>query len=554
MKIWDILFGLFVLAPIATGGIWYRGPNLKLEYTQPGIAALILSIWAFFAWKRGQDLSRSFFLRFIERSWKAWRVSLERGPWPLVLAWIFVSIAWFLAALNRHRGFETHAADLGIFTNAIWNLAQTGSPYSSIKGGISLLADHQNFLIYPIAAIYKLLPHPSTLLAIQALGLSSAGIALFLLGRQRLKAENHFVPMLPLLFWACAPIRAANLFDFHPEVLMLPLFLFAAWGVQAPKPGARLLGILLFLTALTAKESAGPVACGLGLAWILGAGPEKTRSFSRAFGGFAVLLGIGIFLFDTKAIPQFLGTNYAYGNVYEPFGSSLTDLIKAPFTHPLEFLERVFGFSRIKFFSRLLFPFLFLPLLGWPGFIASLPGFMMLFLAAGDQRLSGFHYSIEPMVGVLFALPAALATRFVGKHARLLLLLLPLAALLQFGRSEIFHWRKPSWGAEQTWLRDRLAPAVHPERSVSANSPLVPHLSNRQWVHHLPVLETEKGRPVECVAWDRSLNQTPMNDAQMQELENRLQNYELELRCGPFTLHRAPEAPTCLSYALECNL
>lgn len=557
MRIWDTLFAIFVLFPVLTGGFWHRSETLKLEYTQPGAAALVLFIWAFIAWKKAKDpIHKSFFLRFFQQAWLRWETITNNSRVPLVAAWLSVSLVWFLAAWARHRGFQTHAADLGIFTNGIWNLSQTGSPYSSIKGGISLLADHQNFLIFPIAAVFSALPYPATLLAIQALALASGGIALYLLARQRLGRSSAVPALLPLLFWASSPVRSANLFDFHPEVLMLPLFLFGAWGVQSPKRSEKILGTLLFLTALAAKESAGPVACGFGLAWVLGAGPAHTRSFSRAFGGIAILLGIGIFLFDTKAIPQLLGVPYAYGEVYAPFGSSLLDLAAAPFTHPQEFFSRTFGLSRLKFFFRLMLPFLFLPLLNWRGMVAALPGFLMLFLAAGDQRLSGFHYAIEPLTGLLFALPAAFRAPFARKHQAAILLLLPLAALLQFGRSEIFHWRFYGLDVRQAWSRDYLLPAIDPLRSVAANSALVPHLSTRRWVHFLPIVITEEGKPVECVIWDRSINQTPMNGEQMRDLELRIQspNYEVELSCGSVSVYRIRGGEPCLSRALSCRI
>jgi uncharacterized membrane protein len=557
VRIWDTLFALFILAPVITGGFWYRSESFKVEYTQPGVAALVLFIWAFLAWKKGKDpVEKSFFLRFFRQAWLRWRNISANSRLPLVSAWLFVSVIWFLSAWARHRGFQTYAADMGIFTNGIWNLSQTGSPYSSIKGGISLLADHQNFLIYPLAGIFTLLPYPATLLAIQSLGLASGGIALHLLARQRLGRASVVPALLPLLFWACMPVRSANLFDFHPEVLMLPLFLFGAWGVQSPKMSEKILGSLLFLTALAAKESAGPVACGIGLAWVLGAGPEQTRPFSRAFGGIAILLGIGIFLFDTKAIPQLLGVNYAYGDVYAPFGSSLLDLAKAPFTHTQEFFSRVLGVARLKFLFKLLLPFLFLPLLSWPGMVASLPGFFMLFLTSGDQRLSGFHYAIEPLTGLLFALPAAFQAKFARRHFNAILVLLPLAALLQFGRSEIFHWRFYPLEARQAWVRDELLPAVDPRRSVSANSALVPHISTRRWVHFLPTVFTEEGRPVECLVWDRSINQTPLNAQQITELDARTQsqNYEQEFSCGALTVHKIRSGENCLVRPLACPM
>lgn len=216
--------------------------------------------------------------------WELWTRSLEANPLRTLGAmWVLVSLCWFTTSLLRHRAFGSGLADLGIFTNAIWNVHSIGFPYSSIKDGLSLLADHQNYLVYPFGWIFFLWPSPVFLLLLQAFGLSSDD-ALYLLCRQRVGKGNALVAWLPLAYWMCGPLRAANRFDFHPEVMMLPFFLFAAWLLQENENKKRLAGGFLFLLALAAKESAGPVACGLGLAWIAGAGPESTRRFHARSG------------------------------------------------------------------------------------------------------------------------------------------------------------------------------------------------------------------------------------------------------------------------------
>lgn len=558
MRIWDSLFILLVIGPIVTGGVWLHGSGFRLEYTQPGVAALVLAAALYWLKKKGRDPAReSLVCRYGIELWNRWASALRDRPLTTLLAgWAFVSLSWFLTSLLRHRAFGSGLADLGIFTNGIWNVHSTGTPYSSIKDGLSLLADHQNFLIYPIGWIFGLWPSPEFLLLLQAAGLSSGGIAFYLLARQRLGRDHPVIPWLPFAFWMCGPLRAAARFDFHPEVLMLPLFLFAAYLLQEISWRKRAAGFLCLLAALAAKESAGPVACGLGLAWILGAGPAPTKAFTRLTGAWVIVLGFIAFYFDSRIVPQLFGRPYSYGDLYAPLGTSPLALALAPFLHPLTFFGRIFSPSRIKFFFGALLPFGGLPLLAPLAMVAAVPGFLMLFLTNSDHRVSlGFHYAIEPMVGLLFAVPAALDSALGRKATAYLLPVIMLGTLLSFGRSDVYFWRTHQATEHQAWVRNEVLPFVKPERSVSASYALVPHVSTRRWVHQIPVLMSEHGAAADCVLWDRSVNNTPMGTREESDLAItlKMQEYERELSCGSFALYRKKNMDSCLSRMPACG-
>lgn len=557
MRVWDFLFVLLVLGPVITGGVWMHGPDFRIEYTQPGAAALVLAaaLW-WLVKKRRNPHKESVVVRHGLSLWELWRRNLEATPLRTLGAmWVFVSLCWFTTSLLRHRAFGSGLADLGIFTNAIWNVHSIGFPYSSIKDGLSLLADHQNYLVYPFGWIFFLWPSPVFLLLLQAFGLSSGAVALYLLCRQRVGKGDALVAWLPLAYWMCGPLRAANRFDFHPEVMMLPLFLFAAWLLQEKENKKRLAGGFLFLLALAAKESAGPVACGLGLAWIAGAGPESTRRFTRALGFAVVMLGISVFAINSKLVPQYFGKTYAYGELYAPFGASLVSLALAPFLQPIAFFGRLFSLSRIKFFFGTITAFAGLPLLAPAALLAALPGYLMLFLTNGDHRISlGYHYAIEPMVGLLFALPAALDSTFARKHSKWLLPAVILGSILSFGRSEAYFWREYQPTKHQAWVRDEVLPRLKKEKMVSASYAFVPHLSTRQWVHQLPILVNEFQVTLDCVVWDRSVNNTPMSRKDESDLAImlKLHDYNREFSCGSFALYQKPGTTECLSEKPIC--
>ncbi|MGZ3692746.1 MAG: DUF2079 domain-containing protein [Bdellovibrionota bacterium] len=551
---WDILFLLFVFFPLVTGGLWLHRPHLHLELAQPGPAAVVLGAWLLLARRKGNSFpAQSFVILTMEKCWEFWcRQLRSRETLTLIVAWIFFGSLWFSAAWARHITFRSGSIDLGIFTNAIWNLSQTGIPFAALKSGHSLLTDHQSFTIFPLSRIFALYPGPGILLFLQAYGLSAGGIALYLLGKQRAMKVSELLPLLPFLYWAYPPNRAANLFDFHPEVFMLPFFLFGIWGLQEKSWTARALGLLCFAGGMASKESGGPVAVGIGLAWLAGSAPEETRKFTRIFSLAAIAGGVALFLFDTKVLPQSLGMPYGYGDVFAPFGSSLSALAMAPFLYPTEFFSRLFGWSRLNFLYKLLLPLGFLPLLAPISLLAALPGFCMLFLSLGDQRLSlGFHYAIEPSVGIFLALVAAMASvRSVTLEHRILLVL-PWILLFTYGRSEPFQWRRFPLTPHQTWVKNEILPKIDPAATLAATNALVPHLATRHWSHYIPILTTEEQKLVDCVLWERTLNNSPMSGADENNLNAELkEKYFLEYSCGSFTLHRLKERSLSCASAL----
>jgi uncharacterized membrane protein len=550
MALWNFSFILLVILPLLTGGVWIQQPHLRLEYTEAGPAAVVLTLLLWWLSHRGMlhpEKSRP--IQIARALWARWAKGLAEKPLrTLGPAWLIAALLAFSTSYARHNSLGSGLADLGIFTNGISNVARLGFPSSSIKGGASLLTDHQDFLLYPLGWIFPLWPSPVFLLLLQALAFSTGGIALFLLGRQRLGPAHAAVPLLPFVFWMSGPLRNALRFDVLPEIVMLPLFLFAAYFLQK----RSWVGALFLAAALATKESAGPVACGIGLAWLLGAGPAATRAFTRKLGVAVMALGAGLFYFDSHIVPGLFGVSYAYSDLYAPFGSTPIALAAAPFTHPLLFLGRLFDTARLKFLLGTFLPVGFLPLFAPAALVAALPGFLMLFLTEGDHRISlGFHYAVEPMTGLLFALPVALS----GIRSRLLFPGLALAALVSYGRSEPFYWRAYETAPHQTWVRDEVLPFVRPDAGVAASYAFVPHLSNREWVDQIYNLMDERLRRADCVLIDASVNNTPMSISDILAMRmnlEKLRGYSTELTCGALTVYRAPSVGACLTRIPAC--
>jgi uncharacterized membrane protein len=525
--------------------------NLVLWSLTHGVGAALLITLLAVALQRWSPESweTSFSVRHGARLAEAWRRAVERSP-ALVL-WVtaaLVGTGLSYVSCLRHWAVETHGYDLGIFTNALWNLAHGNGYLSSIKGGINLFEDHQSPTFWALAPLFWLLPRPETLLFAQGLGLAAGGPALYYLTRRRF-GEQHWAPaVLPWVYWAYLPMRNANAFEFHPEVFMLPLFLWAFVGFGSPRPWGKALGVLALAGALGAKESAPVVATGIGIAWAL-SGPRRWPGIALA------AAGVAVFLFDVKVVPRIFGADYPYMGLYQRFGGGLTDLVLAPFLQPAFFFSEVLDAPRLNFLYWTLAPLGFLPLFSWRAALAALPPYLMLFLSEGDRRLQLiFHYGIEPASALFWALPlglAAFARRVGWSFAGLWMLIWVLAA---HGPTELARARSFERFPHAAWLAGEALPCVNRELPIVASDSLVPHLSTRPWVGYLDQIHQRPPQdPVRCVVTDLTVENWPLGRYGMQEQLRALRaaGYREAYSCHDFKVHEIG-APGCLRCVPNC--
>jgi uncharacterized membrane protein len=512
------------------------------------LAAAAVRRWSSEPWQK------SFFIHQGTKVAQAWRGALERTPelalWGAAGA---VGALFFWVAVLRHGALETHGFDLGIFTNAIWNLTHGNGYVSSVKGGINLFTDHQSPLFWLLAPLFWIIPRPETLLFAQAFGLAAGGPALFYLARTQFGPTHWAAAALPWLYWSYLPLRNANAFDFHPEVFMLPLFLWAFVGFASKRGWARGLGLLALVGALGAKESAAVVAVGIGIAWALSSSVDSWR---KRWPGIAlVLAGVALFFFDVKVVPRFFGGDYAYMGLYERFGGGIVDLLLAPFVQPGYFFSQILNYQRLVFLFWTLAPLGFLPLFNWRAAVAVLPPYLMLFLSEGDQRVRlVFHYGIEPGCALFWALPlglAAFARWFGWYRAGIWMLFWGLACL---GPSELTRARNYTPTAHRQWLAEEVMPCVNKEAPTAASDVLVPHLATRAWISYPELLLQHPSLdPVHCVVTDLRVSNWPLGrggvERVLEDLPNR--GYREVWRCNSFSVYELGESG-CLRCVPRC--
>lgn len=508
------------------------------------LAAAAIRRWSPEPWQN------SFFVRLGTRLGRAWLDAVQRSPRALWTAAAAMAALLLWISLLRHWAFDSHGYDLGIFTNVMWNLTHGNGYVSSVKGGINLFTDHQSPTYWLLAPLFWLVPRPETLLFAQACGLAAGGPALYYLGAARF-GRGHWAPAaLPWLYWTYLPLRNANAFDFHPEVFMLPLFLWAFAGLASERRAAKALGLLALAAALGTKESAPVVAVGIGIAWAMTGARWRGAALAAA--------GVALFFFDVKVVPGLFGAGeYAYTGAYERFGGGIGAVLLAPFTQPLYFFSELIDRERLIFLFWTLAPLGFLPLFDWRAALAAVPAYVMLFLSEGDQRVRlVFHYGIEPGSALFWALPfglAAFARRFGWQRAGVWMLVWALAC---HGESELFRARTYAPGAYSEWLATEVLPCVNTEASMAASDTLIPHLAARAWIGYPDQLEQRPSRePVSCVVTDLKLGLNwPLGRGGVERVLETLpgRDYREAWRCGTFSVYELGNSG-CVRCSPRCD-
>ncbi len=375
-----------------------------------------------------------------------------------------------MCSAARHSLLQSNAYDLGLFDQWIWLVSQGLPPYSSMEG-VHLLADHGAWALYLAALPYQLHSSVQWLFASQALGLSLTAIPLWYLGKQA-GLKEKLCWLICGIWWLQPVVFNANLFDFHPEVWIMPALAGCYWASRAEKAWMWF-GLLLIV--LSCRDGLVLVVAGLGL--------EQAWRRRWVWAGAALGLSLSWLAMLNRLLYPFLtgstdGPKAAIG-LFSYLGESFDEVLLNLITKPqlvISNIDLIGGFVYLILISVAAAPF-------WrrkslPTLISSLPlVFVNLISEESPQRTLIHHYSLPIAVIVIVASIDGLATN----------------------PRQIVPWKKLTWSAicwavlAKPWFftgpyleRIDTLPSMQQaithipkESRLATTSYLVPHLSQR---------------------------------------------------------------------------
>ena len=441
---------------------------------------------------------------------KGWVARIAFG---LTVVAALAYVVFFSAYLFAQQdAYQTHGEDLGIMDQALWTTTHGAILHQTIcnivsdtncLGDISRFSIHFEPIMLPLAALYYFLPNPKTLQLLQALVVACGALPAFWLASRRLQSAwaGLGFALIYLLFPA---LQAAVTDDFHAVTLSAAFLMFAFYFMLSRNNIGLFIACIL---ALSTKEEAPLDIIMIGLSVALLQRRWKV-------GGWLIAISV-----------VWLVVAYTSMSLASPTGHPALASRYADFEHhPISVIKNnVFSHEGLNYLRTLLGPVGYLPILSPLTLVIAAPA-LALNLLSGDptMRTGIYQYNAEIVPTLVFATiesvalltiigtwvinnalnDLASARRFsAAQMARLralpypqvVMLALTLIALL-FGVYEQrshgylpittgFAWPQTTAHALEA---NSIITQIPQSASVSAQSNLIPHVSERRYIYQFP--------------------------------------------------------------------
>jgi uncharacterized membrane protein len=447
----------------------------------------------------------------------------------LVSLMVLLFSVFFIAfVISRQDAFLTAAEDMGNMDQAVWSIIHGQILHQTIcnvvsdtncysAAGFSRFAIHFEPMLFPVSLTYLIWSGPKTLLVLQTLVVASGAFPAFWLARLRLRNELASVA-IALVYLLYPAQQQATIFEFHAVTFTASLLLFTLYFMYTRQT------VWLFIFAILSmacKEEIPLVIAFFGLWSIIF--QQRWRS-----GFVLVFLAIGWIGMTFWAYRHFSPTGHPLlASRYADLGNGPIDILRNVLLHPRSLIyQHVLESSHRVYLRILLAPVGYLPLLAPWILVLALPSIAInLFSSDPNQYLGVFHYSAEIVPVLIFATIEAIVViiwacqwfvtrlreqkqdaqrqpneqKLVSSHRLdhwlrpVMLFILISFVLFNVVREDIPYGSLPITRGF-TWPRityhERLAQnflnMIPNSASVSAQSSLVPHVSERKSIYLFP--------------------------------------------------------------------
>jgi uncharacterized membrane protein len=370
---------------------------------------------------------------------------------PSTVVWMIgvSAVILFVSSSLRHILFQSTAFDLGIFDQAVYLISQGQPPISSFMG-YHILGDHAAFVFYPLALLYKIYPSVYWLLAVQAIALAIGALPTWYLAHQAGLTDRQSIAMVSV-YLLYPLVYNINLFDFHPEVMALPMLLAAVWWAKQGKIGWFCFGVVFILGCKAV------LSLTVGIAWF--------------------------FISSQIVIPFFSGREAAAVGRYSYLGNSVIEIAQNLVLKPGIVLGKVFSLENLGYLILLLVPVVWG--LSWQSLkplIGAIPCVALNLIADYQPQKDLVHqYSLPALPFLLLAVIASLASNrgwLRNQKAIIVWSLITFLCLAKFT-----HFSSKYLEFVDNWQATRQAiTRVQSKENLYTTASISPHLSHRQFI------------------------------------------------------------------------
>ncbi len=241
---------------------------------------------------------------------------------PIIVA-IILALAAFVLDLWRLESWHAHAMDMAWYSQALWLIGQGHWKAYDTMVGYPALADSASYVLYPIGLLYRFVGQPGILL-LQILALSSGVIGLsYYFNKYQMRVVDRVGWILLFAFYPA--VIGPAIFDWHPDVMMIPAFFLSMWAFEQRRLGLFILGLVV---ASATKDVGAAVSAVFGIGLLL-------RREGK-YGCMALFIGAGTVLLDFLVVMPWI---YPHGVAVWPvtygwLGSSPLNAVLNVLGHP----------------------------------------------------------------------------------------------------------------------------------------------------------------------------------------------------------------------------
>ena len=404
---------------------------------------------------------------------------------------LYTVVLSYLSIL-KHNSFAS-GYDLSNMDQTIWNTLR-GRFFSVTQSQhtVSRFSIHSDLILVFLTPLYIIWPNVRMLLIFQSFMLGLGAIPTYLIAKKVLKWKVISL-IIAFLYLLNPALQWTNIYDFHPVTLAIPFLLFGMYFAYTKR--WKWYFVFMFLAALTKEE----VPLTIAMIGILIAILQKEYRMAAL----TIIPSIFISWLSVKvSIPHFNNNDYMYMGWYQNLFNALKNY--APHELPLYILNTYFlNPDAIQYYNLLLRPFTFLPLLGFPFLIISLPELSINLLSDHSQMRSiVLHYDSVVLPGLIVSTIVGLlvikiiVNKFIkGKWNKLTFYIVSLIILYIGFRFNYHHSPLPStpscWCLMYTQSQEdvdfeNVLSRIPEHASVTASPEIRAHISHRENAYTLP--------------------------------------------------------------------
>lgn len=381
----------------------------------------------------------------------------------------------------RHWAIRSTAWDLAFFDQALFLISRGQTPIVSFVN-FHALGDHASWILYPLAAFYWIKPSVHWLFALQAAALAGAAIPLWLLlAREGLSQRAATAVLVAYFFYPM--VFGVNLFDFHPDVFVVPAIFGAVLAARTGRVGWFVLCIIIIAGC---KDVLAFAILGLGI-WLslfeVKRQPAAMMPRMRAMGAVAIVVGVAWLLIATQVIiPGFHGPNPARGR-YDYLGSSFGSILMTCVRHPGMVLTHLATRPNASYAVSLLAP------IAWglkPRYLAPLIGAVPIVLLNALSTLDsqrGLQYSVAVIPFLFLAVGPTLSVASWWRRPIVVIAwaLVAFVTMVNFQGIYVAQFR-PERVESRLRVKEALR-LIQTDGGVLTTNDIAPHVSERREVY-----------------------------------------------------------------------